>query len=463
MSDKKYAVIDIETTGGRSNRDRITEIAVVVHDGSRVLETFESLINPECPIPYNITRITGIDDAMVEDAPKFYEVAKEIVRITEGAVFVAHNVRFDYGFIREEFKRLGYSYSRKQLCTVRLSRQAFPGLPSYSLGNLIKHFNIKTDDRHRAMADTKATVEIFEKIMGIETGEDTVQNLVNMGIRESLLPKNWTIETIHALPDECGVYYMHDQFGNCVYVGKSINIRKRIAQHFAEKSDKSAKLQNLVHDITYELTGSELAALLLESHEIKRLMPTVNRAQRSKHFPYAVYMFENEQGYICFDAVKMTAKMRKQYHVIGDFPKLMKAKNRLNYAVRKFDLCDKYCGLDKSSTACFKYHLRQCKGACKFDETPEEYNERARQASDTMGVVFEEDFFIIDKGRDEDEQLVVLVQNGEYQGFGYIAKDDMQTHEDLFECIKSYDCNPENKRIIARFLADKGKVRIVKI
>lgn len=463
MTQKRYAIIDIETTGGRAVRDKITEIAIVVHDGEKIIETYESLVNPETPIPYNITRITGIDDKMVEDAPKFYEIAKEVVRITEGAVFVAHNVRFDYGFIREEFKRLGYSYSRKQLCTVRLSRQAFPGLKSYSLGNLIKHFGISVDARHRAMADTKATVELFEKIMGIETGEDTVTDLINLGIKESMLPKSWTVETIHALPDECGVYYMHDEFGNCVYVGKSINIRKRIAQHFAEKSEKSAKLQRLVHDITYELTGSELGALLLESHEIKRLVPPVNRAQRAKHFPYAIYTFENEQGYLCYDTAKMTAKMRKQYNIVGEFPKLIKAKNRLSYAVREYELCEKYCGLDKSATACFKWHLRQCKGACKYDETPEEYNERARQALDLMGVVFEEDFFIIDKGRDDDEHLVVLVQDGDYQGFGYIGKDCMESHEDIFECINRYPDNPENKRIIARFLSDTGKVKVVKI
>ncbi len=463
MSKKKYAIIDIETTGGRAARDKITEIAIVVHDGEKILDTYESLVNPETSIPYNITRLTGIDNNMVANAPKFYEIAKEVVRITEGTIFVAHNVRFDYSFIKEEFKRLGFSYSRKQLCTVRLSRKAFPGLRSYSLGNLIKHFKIKVNDRHRAMADTMATVELFEKILKVETGEETVEDMVNLGMKESMLPKSMTIDMVHALPDACGVYYMHDINGDCVYVGKSINIRKRIAQHFAEKSDKSAKLQRLVHDITFELTGSELGALLLESHEIKRLRPPVNRAQRTQFFPYAVYTFENEEGYICFDAVKMTAKMRKDYNIVGEFPKLVKAKNRLAYAVSEFELCDKYCGLDKSSSACFKYHLRQCKGACKFDETPEEYNERARKALDILGVTFEEDFFVLDTGRDEDEQFVTLVQDGDYQGFGYISKEETNSVEDLFECIKSYPNNPENKRIIARYLADKGNVKVVKI
>ena len=156
---KKYAIVDIETTGGSASRHKITEIAIVLHNGNEVLETYETLLNPECPIPYGITQLTGITQEMVQGAPRFFEVAKKIVEMTEGAVFVAHNVRFDYSFIREEFKRLGFTYTRKQLCTVRLARKAFPGLGSYSLGNLIRHFNIQVNDRHRAMADTMATVD----------------------------------------------------------------------------------------------------------------------------------------------------------------------------------------------------------------------------------------------------------------------------------------------------------------
>lgn len=462
MKQKKYAIVDIETTGGRANRDKITEIAVLVHDGEKVIDSYETLVNPECNIPYNITSLTGITNEMVREAPKFYEVAKNIVEITEGAIFVAHNVRFDYGFIREEFKRLGYSFSRKQLCTVRLSRQAFPGLRSYSLGNLIKHFKIKVKDRHRAMADTAATVELFEKILDKENGQEEVVDMVNMGIKESMLPKNWTVEKIHELPDECGVYYMHDSYGEVVYVGKSKNIRRRIAEHFADQTTKAAKLQQLVHDITYELTGSELIALLLESHEIKRLRPIINKAQRRRYFPYAIYSFENEEGYLCFDWGKMSAQMRKDFTIAGEFPTLMGTKSRLNYVVSELGLCEKYCGLDKSEKSCFKYHLKQCKGACMQQETAEEYNERAVLALDLMGVSFEEDFFILDAGRTHEEQSVVLIQDGEYKGFGYIDKEDIATHEDLFEVIKEYQSNPETKKIVARYLSDNLKVKKVK-
>ncbi|HFB99298.1 MAG TPA: DNA polymerase III subunit epsilon, partial [Phaeodactylibacter sp.] len=307
---KKYAIIDIETTGGRADRDKITEIAIVIHDGKKIIDQWESLINPERSIPYNITQITGITDGMVEDAPKFFEVAKKVVEMTEGCIFVAHNVRFDYGFIREEFRRLGFTYMRKQLCTVRLSRKAFPGLRSYALGNLINHFGIKVNARHRAMADTAATVEILEMIFQKEKSEEQVLDLINLGVKESKLPINITLEKLHELPEATGVYYFHDKNGTVIYVGKSINIKKRVVEHFTAKTDKAYKLQQYVDDISYEITGSELVALLFESNEIKRLLPSINKAQRRRFFPYVLFEYENQNGYRCLSYAKVKAKDR---------------------------------------------------------------------------------------------------------------------------------------------------------
>ncbi|MBL7774766.1 MAG: 3'-5' exonuclease, partial [Saprospiraceae bacterium] len=184
----KYAIIDVETTGGAARYERITEIAIVLHDGEQVLDSFSTLINPERSIPWNITQITGITDEMVAHAPKFYEVAKQIVEWTEGAIFVAHNVSFDYNFVREEFARLGYTFTRKQLCTVRLSRKVFPGLPSYSLSNLKQYFGIQAEKSHRALDDTLATVQVFERILAAQAGSDQVKSLVNHGVRETKLP-----------------------------------------------------------------------------------------------------------------------------------------------------------------------------------------------------------------------------------------------------------------------------------
>ncbi|MFT5385949.1 MAG: DNA polymerase-3 subunit epsilon, partial [Saprospiraceae bacterium] len=229
---KIYAVVDIETTGGRAHADKITEIAVVRHDGENILDTYQTLVNPEMAIPYNITQITGITQDMVADAPKFFEVAKKVVEMTDDAIFVAHNVRFDYNFLQQEFRRLGYSFTKRQLCTVRLSRQAFPGLPSYSLGNLIKYFNIKVNDRHRAYDDAIASAKLLEMALNQDGSEDKISQLVDLGIKESQLPQNITLEKLHDLPEECGVYYFHDKAGDLVYIGKSINIKKRVMEHF---------------------------------------------------------------------------------------------------------------------------------------------------------------------------------------------------------------------------------------
>jgi len=335
---KKYAIIDIETTGGRADREKITEIAIILHDGEKILDKWETLINPERAIPYNITQITGITDRMVADAPKFFRVAKNIVEMTDGAIFVAHNVRFDYGFIREEFRRLGFTYMRKQLCTVRLSRKAFPGIKSYALGNLIKHFGIKVNARHRAMADTAATVEILEMIFQKEKSEDDVLDMINLGVKESKLPANITMEKLHELPEETGVYYFLNKKGKVIYVGKSNNIKKRIIEHFTSKKNKTYKLQKYVHDITYEITGSELVALLFESHEIKRLPPPINKAQRSRFFPDILFEYENQNAYRCLSFGKVKVKDRKKLNVLREFPNLNSAKGMMTRLIHQFEL-----------------------------------------------------------------------------------------------------------------------------
>ena len=377
MKEKRYTIIDIETTGGSAARERITEIAIVVHDGTKIIETFETLINPERSIPLYITQITGISDVMVADAPKFYEVAKRIVQLTEGCVFVAHNVRFDYGFVQEEFRRLGYTFSRQQLCTVKLSRVAFPGLRSYALGNLIQHFGIQVNDRHRALADTLATVEIFEKILLKEENLKAATQMVNKGIKENALPEGISMQKLHDLPESCGVYYLHDKQGDVIYVGKSINIQKRIFEHFNDKTTKGDQLQHGVADISFEETGSELVALLLEDSEIKRMKPRINKAQRKTFFPYCVYAFTDEKGYLRFHAVKNVAIIRKKHVILQEFEKLNDAKNFLKGVARRFELCEKLMEPVYTAGSCFYHQINQCHGACVNTETHARCSSRA--------------------------------------------------------------------------------------
>ncbi|MEM1221060.1 MAG: exonuclease domain-containing protein [Bacteroidota bacterium] len=460
--DRLYAIVDLETTGGRASRDKITEIAIVLHDGQQILDQFESLVNPECPIPYGITELTGISQEMVTDAPKFYEIAKKVVEMTEGAVFVAHNVRFDYSFLQAEFRRLGFTFSRKNLCTVRLSRKAFPGLPSYSLGKLIRHFDIQVPARHRAMADTLATVELFQRILAQQESEDHVYSLVNLGMRESLLPKNLSIEKIHALPEENGVYYFHNVSGDVVYVGKSKNIRKRVAQHFSKKTSKASKLQQSVHDISFELTGNELVALLLESHEIKRLAPPINRAQRQVQFPYSIHTYVDQNGYQCFESIKVNKKLRKEYMIVGDYSKSHHAANKLKYLVEEYTLCSKLSGIERGSGPCFNFHLKKCKGACIQAETPESYNDRVMEAMDRFNALLEGDFMLIGQGRSFQERSVVWVEGGSYRGFGFVEVDHAQWHYDaLQDAVKRYQDNPETRRMIRKHVQDGDYLKII--
>ncbi len=457
-----YAIVDLETTGGRASRHKITEIAVILHNGERIVDQYETLINPERYIPYGITELTGITQEMVADAPKFYEVARRVVEMTEGAIFVAHNVRFDYGFLREEFSRLGFTFSRRQLCTVRLSRKVFPGLPSYSLGALTRTLGIPIENRHRAMGDALATARLLEMILQKQKSEQEIRDMVNLGVKESRLPKNLNLEKIHALPEACGVYYLHDEDGNVVYVGKSINIKKRIAEHFADQSEKARKLQQAVHEISYELTGSELIALLLESHEIKRLRPPVNRAQRQRRFPYVLHTWTDQSGYRRFAFDHVTAQQRKKLTVIAEFPSMGRARGRLGRVAEHFELCARLAGLQNGKGPCFHFHLKQCHGACAGHEAADTYNARADEAMEMLKTVFDEDFFILDKGRSSDERSVVLIIEGAYQGFGYVDADALNGDPAVLrEAIKPREGNPETTRIIQRYLNKAKGIQIV--
>ena len=460
---KKYAIIDIETTGGMVRRDKITEIAIVIHDGTKIIDQWDTLINPERGIPPFITNITGITTEMVADSPKFYEVAKKIVEMTEGAVFVAHNVRFDYGFIRAEFERLGFTYTRRQLCTVRLSRKTFPGLKSYSLGNLIKHFNIKVNARHRALDDTLATVELFEYILGQENESNTISAAVNKGIKESRLPANISMEYLHRLPELAGVYYFLDQHGHIIYIGKSKNIQKRVMQHFARISSKAAKLQQRVHDIHYTLTGSELIALLLENKEIKKHQPEINKALRRNSFPYVLYGYYDIHSYIHFGVAKKNKISKLNAMVIHEYGDIRGAKSGLKRLLKSFELCDNKSDLATGPGSCFPYKIGKCRGACLGLETADEYNVRAEIAIEMIKKSIAENILIVEKGREPDEKSLVAVIDGKLYGWGYSEANSL-TITDMDSAlahIKQCDSTPEDVKILHYFLQENRVEKVI--
>jgi DNA polymerase III subunit epsilon len=458
-----FAIIDVETTGGAAQYERITEIAIVLHDGNAVVDQYSTLLNPERSIPWNITQLTGITDEMVAKAPKFYEVAKKIVEMTTDCVFVAHNVSFDYSFLEEEFKRLGYVFSRKKMCTVRMARKTFPGLPSYSLSNLKKHFGIRADKSHRALDDTLATVEVFERILEAQNGS-SLHKFIQHGVKEAKLPQSISAERMAEVPEDCGVYYMLDAAQTVVYVGKSINIRKRLYEHFSDFTAKGEKLRQNVANIDWTVTGSELVALLLESREIKRLQPRVNRAQRIKAFPACIFSYVNQQGYHCLSIGKNTAKNAKLFNVLSTYPKAESAKTHLQALVRQHELCYRLSHLDSSERACFHYSIKKCKGACIGAEDPTSYNERVQAALGQLDRKLQGTFFIIDKGRETEEFAVVAVQDGLFLGFGYtVAPWSQPDPDELLACIDRTDIiDPDAPRIIHAWEEGKKGTKLLR-
>lgn len=445
-----------------AKRDRITEIGIVIFDGEKIIDQYESLINPERSIPTEITRITGITNDMVADAPRFFEVAKKIVEMTEGRIFVAHNVRFDYSFLRQEFKSLGFTFTRRQLCTVRLSRQKLPGLKSYSLGNIIRHFDIKVNARHRALDDALATVELMKIIFAHTDPTETIKHMVNKGIKESKLPKGISMEMLQNLPESAGVYYLYNNYDKIVYIGKSINIQKRVMQHFSKITRKAEKLAQMVASIDYVETGSELVAFLLESKEIKSHRPEVNKAQRNSDYPYFIHLYEDEHGYLRFEVLKDTMRNAKGKDIIGYYKSIPSAKSHLNNTLHHYELCQTKVGLNDKPGACFYVTIGKCHGACTMSEDTDSYNERAQESLSYLKKVFDENLVIVEEGRTDDEVAVILVEDGHYQGYGYIDKTDTKLGiEEIKESINYEPSNPETNGIIRNYL-NGGKRKLIR-
>lgn len=446
-----YAILDIETTGGSPKHEKITEIAIFIYDGSKIIEEFSSLVNPEKNIPPFITGLTGITNEMVAGAPKFFEIAKKIVELTDGRIIVGHNVNFDYGFIQSEFKRLGYDYHRESLCTVKLSRKLIPGFRSYSLGKLCDQLQIHINGRHRATGDAFATLQLFELLLEKDK-ESTAGLIANPHPTGKIKNLNGFLspEKIKEIPPATGIYYLHDSEGNLLYVGKSKNIHSRVLSHLGNRnSRRSMELREKIAGISFELTGSELIALLLESAEIKKNKPLYNRAQRRNSSGWGLYSFYDHRGYINFE-IKKTGE--KNSVPVTAFNNKKEGINILSSLVEKHWLCQKLSGLYHTDGSCFHYDIRQCNGACTGKEAVKIYNKRATAL--IKAFEFEvENMLIIDKGRTENEKSLILIEKGIYKGYGYYDLTDSYLNiEALKECIAKDNDNREVRSIIKFWL-----------
>ena len=414
-----YAIVDIETTGGYAENHRVTEIAIYHHDGMQITDHYKTLINPGRKIPHFITGLTGINYEMVKEAPTFADVAGELMGWLKDRVFVAHNAHFDYSFLKKEFEDTGLNWTCKKLCTVRLSRKIIPGLDSYGLGRLAESLGISIPDRHRAGGDAFATARIFDILLKRDQ-DGVIAKALRRNSGETILPPNLPKEEYDKLPARPGVYYFLDARGHVIYVGKAINIKKRIAGHFTGEAREwnRSNIRNEIRHITYELTGSELIALILEAQEIRRLWPKYNLAQKYRVEEWGVYDYEDRNGYLrfCVNVVSRGTRPLITFSNKGD------AWNFMWEKVKSNDLCPKLSGLQLAKGLCFSHQSGTCKGACQGVETPRKYNKRVQQAVDSF---FDKGktVAILGKGRSVDERSVVLVENGNFQGFGFFGDD----------------------------------------
>jgi DNA polymerase-3 subunit epsilon len=433
-----YAIVDIETTGSYAANNGITELAIVLHDGNKIVDRFESLVNPGIPIPRYIRALTGIHEGMLESAPVFKDIAARVDLLLKDAVFVAHNVNFDYSFLKFHLEACGFPFNAHRLCTVRLSRKVFPGLPGYSLGKLCRSLDIPLENRHRAGGDADATVKLFERILSMDSQGHVMQMLRGRN-REQYLPPNLPAEQVAALPGTAGLYYFHDSKGKVIYVGKAGNLRRRVCSHFSNNHAGLRKQEFLrnIYAVSWKECGTELMAFLLECVEIKRLWPKYNQSLKRFEQAYGLYAFEDRNGYL-----RLTIeKRKKQLTTWYSFNGIAEGKQILHRLVRQFRLCPKLCFLQRGESGCDGIAAGYCQGACSHKEDPCVYNQRVREALDSLLQALPS-FIIRDRGRNASEESCVLIENGRFYGMGYLDREEQICDlETLKERLTPY---PEN-------------------
>ncbi|MBC7589154.1 MAG: GIY-YIG nuclease family protein [Chitinophagaceae bacterium] len=424
-----FAIIDIETTGGYAAANGITEIAIILHNGREIEGKYATLINPNQPIPRFVQGLTGITDEMVAVAPQFSSVAENIYNLIKDRVFVAHNVNFDYSFVKHHLGLNGFELTTQKLCTIRSARRIFPGYKKYGLESICRELDIKINDRHRAMGDAFATTKLLELLIANDKIGD-IKKMMKGKSSDQYLPPNIAPETLANLPLQPGVYYFHDKKGKIVYVGKAKEIKQRVTSHFSNNKSTKQKQDFLknVYSITYKVCGTELMASILESIEIRRLWPAYNNSQKRFEQVYGLYAYEDARGYWRL----VMEKKKKHLQAIHSFSSLLEGRQMIKSLIDRFELCAKLCFIDVSPGKT----LVEIKG-----EMPVAYNKRVNAA-----IKYLEDqlpsFVIREDNEDAIEQSCVLVEKGQFAGMGKVPKEADFTST---ESVKPYmELFPEN-------------------
>ncbi len=411
---REYAIVDIETTGGNAQGSRITEIAIIIHDGTQVVDRYETLVNPQKEIPLPIFALTGITNEMVYYAPIFDDIAEKVYQMLEGRIFVAHNVNFDYSFVRHQLEQAGFKFTARKLCTVRAARKIKPGLHSYSLENLCRLLQITNARRHRAGGDADATVILFTKLLEWDV-EGEIEKMLKIASQDQRLPPNLPQADFEQLPEKPGVYYFYNRKRKVVYVGKAVNLKKRVASHFSGHK-VTAQRQNFLRDIygiSFEVCATELMALLLECTEIKKLWPVYNTALKRFDPKFGLYEYEGRNGY----KYLAVTKLAKHQPGIEVFHSNYEGINFLRDLSQRFSIDQRFCSYGKTSEE------EAYKGHGLTDLPDIDFHNS--QVSSAIGSVLQDkpSFAIVDKGLSEDERSYIWIENGHFYGMGYISTD----------------------------------------
>lgn len=441
-----YAIVDIETTGSFAAANGITEIAIHLFDGVSVTETYETLVNPGQPIPPFIQKMTGITDQMVATAPPFSEIAEKVYSLLQGQIFVAHNVQFDYSFVKAHLKQEGYQLYCSKLCTVRLSRQILPGLPSYSLGKLCRSIGIPLENRHRAGGDSAATALLFKRLMDADQHHHIAKSL-KRNSKEAILPPHLPKEHWEKLPPRPGVYYFHDAKGKVIYVGKAINIRYRVNSHFSNDDTGWQKQRWVkhIHAISHTECATPLMATILESAEIKHRWPRFNAAQKSREDHYGIHVYEDQRGYLRL----IIDKNRNNVPTLQRFYLLVEGHARLRKLIREHNLCPILCFFQDPDTPCEGAKEGYCKGACLKKETAASYNARVEAACRQLHA--QPSYAIVDRGLPKNTYSCILIERGHFYGMGYVPKHIAPDH---MEKLKTYLTRYRDNSYIQRIVRD---------
>jgi len=411
----EFAILDIETSGGKPKDSRIIEIAIIIHDGKNVIDTYETLINPEKKIDWFVQKLTGIKDKDVVDSPVFSDVADKILSILKDRIFVAHNISFDYPIVRNEFTRLGIDVRLPHMCTIEASKVLIPNLDSYGLKNLTKYLEIDLDNHHRAMDDTLATARIFEHIYTLD--DTNFDEFIKQDINPTYLHPNLNLQFYDDIPNKIGVYRFFNDKKELIYVGQATHLKKSVEHHLKNVTSKKGKvMQGQIARIEYDLVGSILVSQLKEVETLKNKEPKFSSFQKNQGFSYGLYNFMDEKGYLNFQITKITSDKP-----LFTFKSEKEGIKTLKKWQNEFDLCQKLCQLQNIEAACEAVEKNECAGACIGLEGSEFYNIKAIALINKLNFN-KKSFIVLDKGKNKNEYSFVFVSKGECIGYGNILK-----------------------------------------